>query len=179
MTTCYPMRVQYAPVFRRINMNHGLMRSIVRNQIERDEYEKLMAKRCSSSSSSSDQEVSSVRSPVSPAELTPERIEMRQKIRARLERELNNSPSPADLTEKLATLSISQTGIPSVKPDKKPLFTLEIVKQKQHNVYTIYNTDCATRLAKKIASECYLADEESRLVRLQIEKYQEEHGKVN
>uniref|UniRef100_A0A1I8AL06 Uncharacterized protein n=1 Tax=Steinernema glaseri TaxID=37863 RepID=A0A1I8AL06_9BILA len=158
------------PVFRRINMNHGLMRSIVRNQIERDEYHKLTEKH--RSSFDSDQEISSgSTSSLSPDENTPERLRMRHRIRGRLEKELSKSPIAAELSAKLSALEVSPSSSTS-SADNKDLFKLKIVKNQQEQVYTICNIDCAARTAKRIARECNLENEECRSVRMEIEKKQ-------
>ncbi|TKR93379.1 hypothetical protein L596_007848 [Steinernema carpocapsae] len=192
-------RSSASAVYRRIDMSHGLMQSIVRNQIDRDEYHKIMTEKtervkrevetqrqaaapratnlyvpphlrhAKGKDTSTCSESAGSSSGSSEAELSPDRLQMRRRIRERLEKQINKTVD-GEIVPSFSSLSI---GRKSKSQAKVALFNLSLKKEDgQTEDFVIYNTDNAARTSKFIGRRCGLSEEECRRLRLKIEAEQ-------
>ncbi|KAK0425335.1 hypothetical protein QR680_009148 [Steinernema hermaphroditum] len=186
-------------VYRRIDMSHGLMQSIVRNQIDRDEYHKMMIektekvkrkvessqyrptranlyvpphlRRAKNKTTAATTTDSCPASSQSSAETSPDRLNMRRRIRERLEKQLNGK-TDADLVPSMSALTLSDEPR-TISQAKMALFNLSLQgADGSTSDFVIYSTDNAARTSKYIARVCGLSEEECRRLRLKIEEEQ-------
>ncbi|KAL3998265.1 hypothetical protein ACH3XW_14360 [Acanthocheilonema viteae] len=181
----------------RLNMNHGFIKSIVRNQIDRDEYEKLVSER---SVTSSFRHLEKPRKTCDPlllyipphlrninekttkkeenSDIKDEKEELRKEIRRRLiEQMAKEGHERLQMTAETVVHSstlIKRNADTRRRPDSLrnvPLFKLNIRGQDGNPVEQIVRAnDNSARVAKALTRQLELTDGQCRLLRNRIEE---------
>ncbi|KAK6047313.1 hypothetical protein COOONC_15183 [Cooperia oncophora] len=176
--------------FRGLDMNHGFIKSIVKNQIDRDEYHKVMEERKVETQRKFRE--SKRRKPIPAAEYrlyVPPHLRGKDETPARNHVSDRRNPCPAivseveenTLREKVRSRiqarpgeahTFSPTGQDSARSSApRPIFLLNLKKNTGDSVdVAVMNTDNAARLAKELGRKHGFTDDQCRMLRLTLER---------
>ncbi|KAK6016308.1 hypothetical protein OSTOST_18212 [Ostertagia ostertagi] len=175
--------------FRGLDMSHGFIKSIVKNQIDRDEYHKVMEERRVEVQRKFRE--SKRKKPVPPAECrlyVPPHLRGKDELpSAKKDMADRKNPCPAIVSEveentlrerriqarsKEEPTPSSLTGQDSMRSSApKPIFLLNLKKNSGDSVdVAVMNTDNAARLAKELGRKHGFTDDQCRMLRLTLER---------
>ncbi|KAK6728153.1 hypothetical protein RB195_005669 [Necator americanus] len=179
--------------FRGLDMSHGFIKSIVKNQIDRDEYHKVMEERKVEVQKKIRE--SKRKKPVPAAEYklyVPPHLRSKNESSETARKSISDrkNPCPAIVSElEESTLrekvrsrlqaraedlpniqSLGKDSVPTSTPSR-PVFLLNLKKNSGDTVdIAVMNTDNAARLAKELGRKHGLTDDQCRMLRLTLER---------
>ncbi|KHJ92614.1 hypothetical protein OESDEN_07491 [Oesophagostomum dentatum] len=148
--------------FRGLDMSHGFIKSIVKNQIDRDEYHKVMEER-------KIEVQKKIRESKRRKPAGEYKLYVPPHLRAKNEAADANKKSMPDRRNPCPAIVRKASAPASIPP--RPVFLLNLKKNSGDTVdIAVMNTDNAARLAKELGRKHGFTDDQCRMLRLTLER---------